>query len=124
MDVAKAQINEFTDIHFDYEMFKKGRSFTHIQIFVNASKNKPEQLEIDFQKDVEFQKNVRNIMAYDIAKAHAELIAKDGYEKFVKFVEDVNQRVRKNELKVENSQAYIIGAYQKKGIIPKVKLKQ
>lgn len=121
MDVAKAQINEFTDIHFDYEMFKKGRSFTHIQIFINASKNKPEQLEIDFKKDVQFQKDVRNVMAYDIAKEHAELIAKDGYDKFLKFIEDVNARVRQGKLSLDNSAAYIVGAYQKKGVLSKNK---
>jgi plasmid replication initiation protein len=121
LDTAKAQINEHTDIHFDYELYKKGRSFEFIQIFINTSKNKPEQLEIDFQIDVEFQKNIRNVMAYDINKEHADLIVKDGYSKFTKFIEDVNNKVKKGELKVENSTGYIIGAYQKKGVIPKAK---
>lgn len=119
LDIAKKQINEHTDIHFDYELYKKGRAFEFIQIFVNSSKNKPEQLEIDFQKDVEYQKNVRNVMAYDISKAHAELIVADGYNKFSKFLDDINQKIIKGDLKVENSPAYIIGSYQKKGIIPK-----
>jgi plasmid replication initiation protein len=121
LDIAKKQINEHTDIHFDYELYKKGRSFEFIQIFINTSKNKPEQLEIDFQMDVEFQKNVRNVMAYDIGKEHAALIVTDGYSKFTKFIQDVNNRVKKGELKVEKSTAYIIGAYQKKGVIPTAK---
>lgn len=120
LDIAKKQINENTDMHFDYQLYKKGRSFEYIQIFVDSSKNKPRQLEIDYSQDIEHQKNVRNVMAYGLNEEQAKAIVRDGYEKFVKFVEDVNQRVRKNELKVENSQAYIIGTYQKKGVLKKV----
>jgi len=120
LDIAKKQINEHTDIHFDYELYKKGRSFEFIQIFINSSKNKPEQLEIDFNKDVEFQKNVRNVMAYDISKEFAELIVTDGYKKFQDFIEGVNEKAKKGELKIENATGYIIGTYQNKGVIPKI----
>lgn len=119
LDVAKRQINEHTDIHFDYELYKRGRSFEFIQIFVDSSKNKPRQLEIDYSQDITHQKNVRNIMAYGLNEEQAEAIVRDSYGKFIKFVEDLNQRVIKNELKVENPQAYIVGAYQKKGVLPK-----
>src|SRR5699024_5075809 len=121
LDIAKRQINEETDISFDYELIKRGRSFKYIQIYVDTSKNKPKQLEIDFKKNIEYQKNLRTIMAYDISEEHAELILKDGYNKFVEFIEQVNIRARKGEINVENATAYIIGTYQKKGIIPKKK---
>lgn len=119
LDIAKKQINENTDMHFDYELYKKGRSFEFIQIFVDSSKNKPRQLEIDYSQDIEHQKNVRNVMAYGLNDEQAEAIVKDGYQKFMKFIEDVNLRVRNNKLAVENSQAYIIGAYQKMGVLAK-----
>ena len=119
LDTAKKQINEHTDIHFDYELYKQGRSFEFIQIFVHDSKTKPEQLEIDFQKDIEFQKNVRNVMAYELSKEQAELIVKDGYNKFAAFVEDLSVKSRKGEIKIDNAAGYITGAYQKKGILPK-----
>lgn len=119
LDMAKKQINEHTDLNFDYELYKKGRSFEFIQIFVDASKNKPKQLEIDFSKDITFQKNVRTITAYGISEEHAELIIKDGFDNFIKFANRVNERVRKGELVIENPSAYIIGTYQKKGVIPK-----
>lgn len=119
LDMAKTQINANTDIHFDYELYKKGRSFEYIQIFVNSSKNKAEQLEIDFNKDVEFQKNVRNVMAYDISKEYAELIVKDGYSKFLKFIEKLNEEIRQQKKTVENAPAYIVGSYQKMNVIPK-----
>ncbi|SEF42455.1 Initiator Replication protein [Sphingobacterium lactis] len=48
LDVAKKQINEHTDVSFDYELFKRGRSFTHIQIYVSMAKDKPKQLEINY----------------------------------------------------------------------------
>lgn len=119
LDIAKKQINEHTDIHFDYELYKKGRSFEFIQIFVHDSKLKPEQLEIDFQKDIEFQKNVRNVMAYGLSKEQAELIVKEGYKKFAAFVEDLIVKSKRGEVEIENVTAYITGAYQKKGILPK-----
>ena len=119
LDIAKKQINEETDISFDYELIKRGRSFKYIQIYVDTSKNKPKQLEIDFKKDIEYQKNLRNVMAYGISEEQAKLILKDGYKKFEAFIEDVNKRAIKGEIKVENATAYIIGSYQKKGVIPK-----
>jgi len=119
LEVARKQINEHSDISFDYELYKKGRSFEYIQIFVDSSKNKPAQLEIDFSNDLTYQKHVRSIMAYGISQNYAELIIKDGYDKFIKFVEDVNERARKGKINVDNAAAYIIGAYQKKGILSK-----
>lgn len=119
LDVAKRQINEQTDISFDYELYKRGRSYEYIQIYVGMSKDKPKQLEIDYNKPVTEQKNIRNIMAYGISEECATLIVKDGYDDFIKFVEKVNERARKGEIKVENAPAYIIGAYQKKGVLPK-----
>lgn len=119
LDIAKKQINEHTDIHFEYELFKKGRSFEFIQIYVDSSKNNPKQLAIDFKNDINFQKEVRNIMAYGLNEDQATAIAKDGYAKFVKFVEDVIAKSLKKEINVNNTAGYIIGAYQKKGVIPK-----
>src|SRR5690606_24334348 len=121
LDIAKKQINEETDISFDYELFKRGRSYTHIQIYVSISKDKPKQLEIDYNRPITEQKNIRTVVSYGISEEHATLIVKDGYDKFIKFVEKVNERAKRGEIKVENAPAYIIGAYQKKGVLPKIK---
>ncbi|RYX86596.1 RepB family plasmid replication initiator protein [bacterium] len=118
LDVAKKQINEQTDIHFDYELKKRGRAFHWIIIHVNSQKIPP--LAIDFTKTLEYQKNVRSVMAYGLNEEQAELIVKDGYDKFLQFVEDVNKKAKKGEIKVEKAAAYIIGTYQKKGVIPKL----
>lgn len=120
LEVAKKQINEHTDISFDYELFKRGRSFTHIQIYVSMAKDKPKQLEINYTQSVNEQKNIRSIMAYGISEEYAQLIVKDGFDKFIEFVKKVNERAQKGEIKVENAPAYIIGSYQKKGVLPKM----
>lgn len=120
LEVAKKQINEHTDISFDYELFKRSRSFTHIQIYVSMAKDKPKQLEINYTQSVNEQKNIRSIMAYGISEEYAQLIVKDGFDKFIDFVKKVNERAQKGEIKVENAPAYIIGSYQKKGVLPKM----
>lgn len=119
LDIAKKQINEQTDISFDYELYKRGRSYEYIQVYVSISKDKPKQLEIDYNKPVNEQKNIRSVMAYGISEEYATLIVNDGYDEFIKFVEKVNERARKGEIKVDNAVAYIIGTYQKKGVLPK-----
>ena len=56
LDVAKKQINENTDIVFDYELLKiRGRSFDTIKLFCGFSKPKL-QMEIDFNVDLEKQR--------------------------------------------------------------------
>ena len=119
LDIAKKQINEHTDLHFDYELYKRGRSFEFIQIFVNSSKNNPKQLEIDYNQDIEDQKNIRNVMAYGLSKEYAELIVKDGYNKFIKFIDELNEKIRQGKASVENAPAFITGAYRNKGVLPK-----
>jgi len=119
LDIAKKQINEHTDISFDYELFKRGRSFTHIQIYVSTSKDKPKQLEINYSQSIVYQKNIRSIMAYGISEEYAILIVNDGFDKFIEFVKGVNKKAQNGTISVENAPAYIIGAYQKKGILTK-----
>jgi len=119
LDKSKKQINENTDINFDYELFKKGRTFTHIQIYVKMAKDKPKQLEIDYKQPIEEQKNIRTVMAYGINEEYAKLIVKDGMNNFIDFIKTVNERAKKGEVNVEKATAYIIGSYQKKGILPK-----
>lgn len=75
LDIAKKQINQHTDIHFDYELIKRGRSFEFIQIYINTSKINPEQLAIDFKKPLAEQKDIRKIMHYGLNEKQATQIA-------------------------------------------------
>ncbi|MGE7561583.1 hypothetical protein ACQKLO_25055, partial [Pedobacter suwonensis] len=60
-----------------------------------------------------------NVMAYGLSKEYSELIVKDGYTKFIAFIEDLNAKIRQGKASIEKSTAYIVGAYQKKGVLPK-----
>ena len=82
LDIAKRQINEHTDIVFDYELLKvRGRSFDTIKLFCGFAKPKL-QMEIDFKGDIEKQKKngellqkIANIQAVGIRDDLAELWA-------------------------------------------------
>ena len=92
LDLAKRQINEHTDIVFDYELLKvRGRSFDTIKLFCGFSKpNLQLQLDIDFKGDIEKQKKngellqkIANIQAVGIRDDLAELWAVKYWKQFV-----------------------------------------
>jgi plasmid replication initiation protein len=120
LDIARQQINENTDIEIDFELKKRGRSFHWVTLHINSQKFK--QLEINFHNPVDVQKFASKLTAYGFTQDQAELIA--GREKETNFdtlITDLNLKVRTGKLKVENSVGYLIGIYQKKGIIPSKK---
>ena len=90
LDIAKRQINEHTDIVFDYELLKvRGRSFDTIKLFCGFAKPKL-QMEIDFKGDIEKQKKngellqkIANIQAVGIRDDLAELWAVKYWKQFV-----------------------------------------
>ena len=117
LEIAKEQINKNTDIHFDYELTKRGRSFQWVTIFINAPKSKV--LEIDFGKSVDVQKFESKLKAYGFNEEQAEIIAMKEKEKdFDILITDLNEKVRNRKLNVESAPAYLVGVYQKKGILP------
>ena len=117
LEIAKEQINKNTDIHFDYELTKRGRSFQCVTIFINAQKSKV--LEIDFGKSVDVQKFESKLRAYGFNEEQAEIIAMKEKEKdFDILITDLNGKVRNRKLNVESAPAYLVGVYQKKGILP------
>jgi plasmid replication initiation protein len=118
LDVAKEQINANTDIKFDYKLHKKGRSFKVIEIFVDLSANL--QMEIDFKKPIAEQKDIKYIKSYGLTEKQATQIAeKEKIEDFKALIDELNQKVRNGDLKVNNSRGYIVGVYKKKGVLVK-----
>ena len=92
LDRAKKQINEHTDIVFDYELLKmRGRSYDTIKLFCGFSKpNLQLQLDIDFKGDIDKQKKngellqkIANIQAIGIRDDLAELWAVKYWKQFV-----------------------------------------
>ena len=117
LDIAKKQINENSDIEIDFELKKKGRSFEWVTIHINSQKFK--QLEIDFEKPLNVQKFISKLVTYGLNQEQAELIAGKEKEKdFDILITELNEKIRQRKLKIDNSVGYLIGVYQKKGILP------
>lgn len=123
LDVAKKQINEHTDIVFDYELIKtRGRSFDTIKLFCGFSKPKL-QMEIDFNSDIEQQKKngellkkIANIKAIGIREDLAELWAVKYWKQFVEEKNNLLEQITKGK-KIEDKPAYLAGIFKKKGYV-------
>ncbi len=117
LDIAKKQINEETDIYFDYKLIKQGRAFRWVEIYVNAKM--AQQLVINFEESIDNQKYISKLVIYGFSQIQAELIAGKEKEKdFDILITELNEKIRQRKLKIENSIGYLIGIYQKKGILP------
>ena len=117
LDIARKQISENTDIELEYELKKRGRSFHWVTLHINSQKFR--QMEIDFNMSLDIQKFKSDLMAYGLNEEQAELIAKNEKRKdFDILITDLNFKVQQGKLKVKNSVAYLVGVYQKKGILP------
>lgn len=117
LEIAKKQINENTDIEIDFELKKRGRSFHWVTLHINSQKFK--QLEINFHNPIDVQKFKSKIMAYGLNEEQAEIIATKEKEKnFDILITELNEKVRNKKLNIKNSVGYLVGVYQKKGILP------
>ena len=122
LDIARTQISENTDIELDYELKKRGREFYWVTLHINSQKFK--QLEIDFAKPVDIQKFKSKLMAYGFTDEQAEIIAiKEKEKDFDILITELNEKVRSRKLAVNKSIAYLVGIYQKKGVLTTIKEK-
>lgn len=117
LDIARTQICENTDIELDYELKKRGREFYWVTLHINSQKFK--QLEINFHNPIDVQKFASKLTAYGFTDEQAELIATNEKEKdFDILITEINEKVRQRKLKIDKSIAYLVGIYQKKGVLP------
>ena len=125
LDLAKRQINEHTDIVFDYELLKvRGRSFDTIKLFCGFSKpNLQLQLDIDFKGDIEKQKKngellqkIANIQAVGIRDDLAELWAVKYWKQFVEEKNKLLEAIQKGKI-IDDRAAYLAGVFKKKGYV-------
>lgn len=115
LEVAKRQINENTDIEFDYRLVKRGRSFEEIEIFVDRKKTQA-QLQIDLNKDIGTQKFYNRLLNSGFTEEQAKQISNGTNEaEFDKLLNDL-QRNKDVQVKT-NSIAYIVGVYKNKRIL-------
>ena len=116
LDIAKQQINENTDIEIDFELKKRGRSFHWVTLHIDSRKFK--QLEINFDHSVDVQKFAAKLTAYGLTQDQADIIAQNEKEAdFDTLIAELNTKVRSGKLKMDKSVAYLVGIYQKKGIL-------
>jgi plasmid replication initiation protein len=123
LDIAKKQINENTDITFDYTLTKRGRSFTHIKIFAGVVKPNLIQTEIDFHKDLKEQvknaellQKIKNISFFGIREDLAELWAVKYWKQFVDEKNNLLEQMGKGKI-IEDKAAYLVGVFKKKGYV-------
>lgn len=117
LDIAKKQINEGSDLFIDYKLIKQGRSFKWVEIYINTKMG--QQLEINFEESIDNQKYTAKIMAYGLSELQAQQITqKEKESDFDALILDLNIKIRSGKLKIDKSVAYLVGVYQKKGILP------
>jgi plasmid replication initiation protein len=116
LDVAKKQINENTDIVFDYELMKvRGRSYDTIKLFCGFSKPKL-QMEIDFKEDLDYLKKLAEIKSSGIGSPTAELWATKYWKEFLEEKKTMLESIKKGK-KIEDFPAYLVGIFKKKGYL-------
>ena len=117
LDIARKQICENTDIEIDFELKKRGREFFWVTLNINSQKFK--QLEIDFEKPINIQKFKSKIIHYGLNEEQANQISEKEKEKdFDILITELNEKIRQRKLNIKNSVGYLVGIYQKKGILP------
>lgn len=121
LDVAKKQINENTDVRFDYKLTKvRSRSYNTIHLYIDALK--PEQLSFfastvpDIKVNPEMQRKIKHIEASGISKAVAEVWAVKYYKEFVAEKNSMLE-VIKNGKEIKDFPAYLVGVFKKKGYV-------
>jgi plasmid replication initiation protein len=118
LNIARKQINEDSDITFDYKLIKRGRSFQLVEFYINTQK--PKQLEIDFNEPIDIQKFKSKIMNYGLNEEQAENIAiKENEADFDALILSLNEKIRQKKISINNGVGYLVGIYQKKGFLYK-----
>lgn len=125
LDVALKQINEFTDVKLSYRLEKRGRTYQRIALYIDRREAKQLELDIDFSKTIEQNKIeairkqfLKAVISCGISEAYAELIVQHStINEFENIKAETLDKMRKGEIKTE-AHRYIVGIYQKKGILP------
>jgi len=124
LEIAKKEINEKTDIQFDYELIKNGRKFEEIKIKLYNSTSKETKM-IDIKKDIKNQveeskyiTRLKEIIQIGINENYARILAEPkNYQHYLseknKLIEDI-----KKGKKIDNWLSYLITIFQKQNILP------
>ena len=115
LEVAKKQINEHTNIEFDYKLIKKFRSRANNYIGFYINKQKAKQLVIDFEFSIEQNIFIKDLIIYGFTKYQAKkivpILSRDDWKIMA---EELNFQVRTKKTTIDNSIAFLCGVLQKK----------
>lgn len=118
LDVAKKQINENTNIRFDYKLTKvRSRSYNTIHLYIDSLP--AEQLSLfsssipNFEHSVETQRRIKNIEGVGIASDIAELWVKKYWKEFVEEKNKMLEEINKGK-EIKDFPAYLVGVFKKK----------
>ena len=124
LDIAKEQMNQFTDLDFDYDLKKRGRSYHWVTLHFQNRQFK--QLEfnfdnpINFELSVEKQKFKSTIMHYGLSESQANMIiGNTTLTEWDEIIKNLNNSVRQGKIKIDNSVAYLVGVFQNMGKLPR-----
>ncbi len=121
LDIAKKQINENTDVRFDYKLTKvRSRSFNTIHLYIDALP--PEQLKMfanDVPKinfDIETQRKIKEITSRGIAERDAEIWAVKYWKEKKKEKNEMLKAIQSGK-EIKDFPAYLVGVFKKKGYV-------
>lgn len=118
LDTAKLQINNETDILFDYKLHKRGRAYYWIDIFINYQAGN--QLAIQFEKPIEVQKCTQQIIQYGFSEKQAVAMAKMGLKEFEKHRNKVLPKIQSGAMSPDQFVPYMVAIYQRLGVLVRV----
>lgn len=127
LDIAIKQINEFTDVKVSYRLIKRGRSFQKVDLYIDRKEAKQLELFVDYSKTIEENKIIAMrtqflglITSCGVTESSAEIIMQHStINEFENIKADALDKLQKGLLLSKNVASYIVGVYQKKGILPK-----
>ncbi|MET3041004.1 hypothetical protein ABXS97_12120, partial [Flavobacterium psychrophilum] len=119
--VAKKQINENTDIRFDYKLTKvRSRSYNTIHLYIDSLK--PEQLKLfasdvpNFEINPEMQRRIKHIEASGLSPEIAQLWALKYYKEFVAEKNNLLEGIANKKITLtKDIPSYLRGVFNKKG---------
>jgi plasmid replication initiation protein len=123
LEIAKRQINEHTDMEFDYEIINGRRPHVKkgldtVKLFIGRKKEM--QAAIDFHEPLDIQKEaaeLAQITSYGIGEVVAKRIIKSKkIQVFKDVVKDVTEKLKQSKGTIKDPTAYLIGALKNNGI--------
>ncbi len=123
LDVAKKQINENTDVTFDYKLTKvRSRSYNTIHLYIDSLP--AEQLKLfsgtipDIKIDPKIQVKIKHIEASGLSNEVAQILAVKYYKEFVDEKNNLLEGIKSKKITLtKDIPSYLMGVFKNKGYL-------